>query len=224
MFSTPLRSVAPPTFARLQHKPEEMRSALRSIIGLLAAVTFPVCLLLAGAAEPLIRFVYGDTWAPAASALTWLGVLAAFKIMFELAYDYLVVIGASRAIFVLQVITLVALIPALLVGVHLGGISGAAAAQVAVAAAVALPLYVYLFRRAGVPAGKLVGRLSVPVLIAGVVGLIAAGLADTVDSDLIAIMLAGAVTLLALAGLVLRDRGELNRLRGVTAGRAEATA
>src|SRR5206468_3771090 len=52
MFSLPLRNVAPPTFARLQHEPEALRSAFRGLIGLLAAITFPVCLLLAGAAEP----------------------------------------------------------------------------------------------------------------------------------------------------------------------------
>jgi O-antigen/teichoic acid export membrane protein len=216
MFSMPLRSVAPPTFARLQHEPEAMRSAFRGLIGLLAAVTFPICLLLAGAAEPLVRFVYGPTWAPAASALTWLAVLAAFKIVFELAYDYLVVIGASRAILGLQLVTLVALVPALVLGVHIAGISGAAAAQVAVAAAVALPLYAVLFHRAGVPTRKLVARLSIPVLIACCVGLAAAGLADTVRSDVVAIGLAGVVAMVALAGLVFRDRGELSRLRGVT--------
>ena len=213
MFSLPLRNVAPPTFARLQHEPEAMRSAFRGLVGLLAAVTFPICLLLAGAAEPLIRFVYGDAWAPAASALTWLAVLAAFKILFELAYDYLVVIGASRAILALQVVTLVVLVPALIVGVQLSGISGAAAAQVVVAALVALPLYMILFSRAGVPVRKLLDRLWLPVLIAGGVGASAIALGDTVRSDVIAVMLAGLVALAALAGLVFKDRGELSRLR-----------
>ena len=50
VFSQPLRNVAPATFSRLQHEPEAMRSAFRGLIGLLAAVAFPVCLLLSGAA------------------------------------------------------------------------------------------------------------------------------------------------------------------------------
>ena len=139
VFSQPLRNVAPATFSRLQHEPDAMRSALRGIVGLLAAVTFPVCLLLAGAAGPIIGFVYGSVWAPAAGVLAWLGVLAAFKILYELAYDYLVVIGASRAILALQIVTLASLIPALIAGVLASGIAGAAAAQVVVAAGVMLP-------------------------------------------------------------------------------------
>jgi O-antigen/teichoic acid export membrane protein len=216
IFSQPLRGVAPPAFARLQHKPDEMRSAFRGILGLVAAITFPVCLLLSGAAEPLIRFVYGDAWAPAASALLWLGVLAAFRILFELAYDYLVVVGISRAIFGLQVITLAVLVPALILGAHAYGIAGAAAAQVVVSVGVAFPLYLVLFHRAGVPAAKVLARLGVPVLIAAAVGVAAMALADAVSSDIVAVFLAGVVALAALSGLVYRDRGEVNRLRTST--------
>jgi O-antigen/teichoic acid export membrane protein len=214
VFSQPLRNVAPPTFARLQHEPEAMRRAFRSIVGLLAAVTFPVCLLLAGAAEPIIGFVYGAEWAPAASVLTWLGILAAFKILYELAYDYLVVIGASRAILALQAVTLVTLVPAVVVGIELSGIAGAAAAQVAVAGVVMLPLYAILFHRAGLHPGKLLGRLWLPVLIGGGVGLCALAVSSALPSNLAALALAGVVTLLALAILVHRDRAELRRLRG----------
>jgi PST family polysaccharide transporter len=214
MFSLPLRNVAPPTFARLQHEPEAMRRTLRSIVGLLAAVTFPICLLLAGAAEPLIRFVYGAAWTPAASALVWLGILAAFRILFELAYDYLVVVGVSRSILALQLVTLAALVPALIVGADTFGISGAAAAQVVVAGGVALPLYLLLFHRAGVPVRNVLGRLWLPVLIAGGVGLSAVGLAQALPSDIAAIGLAGVIALVALVALVYRDRGELQRLRG----------
>jgi PST family polysaccharide transporter len=218
VFSQPLRNVAPPTFARLQHDPESMRGAFRSIIGLLVAVTFPVCLLLAGAAGPIIGFVYGGDWAPAASVLTWLGILAAFKILYELAYDYLVVIGASRAILALQLITIVALLPALVVGVDLAGITGAAAAQVAVAAVVMLPLYLALFNRAGLRPGKLLGRVWLPAVIGVAVGLSALAISSALPSDLAALALAGTVTLLALAGLIHRDRVEVSRLRGGTWG------
>lgn len=223
IFSQPLRNVAPATFARLQHEPEAMRSTFRSIVGLLAAVTFPVCLLLAGAAEPLIRFVYGNAWAPASGALVWLGVLAAFRILFELAYDYLVVVGVSRSILSLQFATLAALVPALIVGAHQFGISGVAAAQVVVAACVALPLYLILVRRAGVPAGKLLARLWVPVLIAVGVGLSAFALADTLPSAIGAVLLAGVVAVIALAALIYRDRSQLRLLRGSALASAGAS-
>jgi O-antigen/teichoic acid export membrane protein len=220
MFSQPLRAVAPPTFARLQHQPEAMRSTFRGIVGLLAAITFPVCLLLAGAAEPLVRFVYGPAWAPAASALLWLGVLAAFRILFELAYDYLVVVGVSRSILALQLVTLAVLVPALIVGCRWSGISGAAAAQVAVAAGVALPLYLVLFSRAGMGVRNVLGRLWLPVLGATGVGGSALALSRVAGSDLAAILAAGLVALAALAALVYRDRAELQRLRGSALARS----
>jgi O-antigen/teichoic acid export membrane protein len=223
MFSAPLRNVAPATFARLQHEPEAMRSAFRGLVGLLGAVTFPICLLLAGAAGPIIGFVYGSAWAPAAAVLAWLGVLAAFKILYELAYDYLVVIGASHAILILQAVTFASLIPALIVGVNISGIAGAAAAQVAVAAGVTLPLYVLLFARAGLHPSRLLGRLWLPVLSAATVGLSALGISKLLPSHLAACVLAGVVTILALAALIHRDRAELSRLRGGTWGSPIAT-
>ena len=214
VFSQPLRNVAPATFARLQHRPEAMRSAFRGIIGLLAAVAFPVCLLLSGAAAPIVGTVYGSVWAPAAAVLAWLGVLAAFKILYELAYDYLVVIGASRAILALQAITLLTLVPAVIAGVLVSGITGAAAAQVFVAAGVMLPLYVFLFARAGLHPRRLLARIWLPAVIAASVGLSALGISELLPANLLACILAGIVTAVALAGLIFRDRDELSRLRG----------
>jgi O-antigen/teichoic acid export membrane protein len=224
-FSLPLRNIAPATFARLQHDPEAMRTAFRAVLGLLAAVTLPICLLLAGAAGPLIRFVYGQAWAPAAAALVWLGMFAAFRIAFELAYDYLVVVGVSRSILGLQVLTLAALIPALVEGARHWGIEGVAAAQVVVAVVVVVPIYGMLFRRVGLPARKLVERLWVPLLSGAGVGASAFGLGEALrSSNLGACALAGLIALLVLAGLLYRDRTELSRLRGAALASAATPA
>ena len=214
VFSQPLRNVAPATFSRLQHQPEAMRSAFRGLVGLLAAVVLPVCLLLSGAAGPIIGTVYGHRWAPAAGVLVWLGILAAFKILYELAYDYLVVIGASRAILGLQAVTLASLIPALIAGTAAAGINGAAASQVVIAAGVMLPLYVFLFARAGLHPRRLLARVWMPVVIGAGVGLSALAVGRVLHSDLAACAVDGLVAATALAGLILRDRRELKQLRG----------
>ena len=96
----------------------------------------------------------------------------------------------------------------------IAGITGAAAAQVAVAAGVMLPLYVFLFARAGLHPRRLLGRIWLPAVIAATVGLSALGISELLPSNLPACILAGAVTLVALAGLIFRDRDELSRLRG----------
>lgn len=217
IFSLPLRNVAPPTFARLQHEPDTMRAAFRSLVGLLARVTFPICLVIAGASHPIIAFVYGPQWAPAASALRWLAVLAAFKILFELTYDYLVVLGASGSILVLQVTTLVALIPTLIVGASVWGIQGLAAAQVLVAAVVILPLYLVRFRRVGLSTARLARRLAPPALASIAVAVLAAGLDRTVHSSVLVLVLSGAATLAVVAALLRVDRGEVQALRAAIA-------
>ena len=81
-------------------------------------------------------------------------------------------------------------------------------------AAVVLPLYALLFARAGLRPRRLLGRLWLPVVIACAAGFRRLESA-TCDSDLPA-CISMAVTLIALGGLVHRDRTELRRLRGGT--------
>ncbi len=150
IFSQPLRSVAPAAFARLQDEPARMNSVFLSVFGVLFAVAIPACTLLAAAAVPVVRVVYGEQWLPSATVLTWLAVTAITRIFFELSYDYLVVRGATRNILVVQVVWLIALPPVLLAGVHFFGLVGAAAGQVLVSVLVVVPAYCLLLRRAGV--------------------------------------------------------------------------
>ena len=66
-FSTPMRSVAPAAFARLQHDRPRMNRAFLMSSSLLAAIALPACVLLAAAPHPFIRALYGTKWEAAAS-------------------------------------------------------------------------------------------------------------------------------------------------------------
>jgi hypothetical protein len=103
VFSQPLRSVAPALFSRLQHEPLRMREDFLRVLRLLAVVALPLCAVLAVSAPELVQLVYGEAWAPAAEVLRLLAVLAALRILSELAYDFLVVLGRSQAILLSQV-------------------------------------------------------------------------------------------------------------------------
>lgn len=221
MFSQPVRSVAPAAFARLQHDPAAMRRTFLSTVRLLAGVTLPVCLLLSGAAQPLVRFVYGASWAPASAALLWLGILGGFRILFELVYDYFVVLTRSRAVFTVQLVWLVALVPSLILGAHLNGISGAGAAQVLVATFVVLPLYTWELHRAGIAATDLALRVGPPVFIAAVVGLAALEIHRMISFDLLALAIAGTLALAAVGLTLYWMRGVLRGLK--TVGEPDAT-
>lgn len=213
LFSTPLRGVAPAAFARVQHDPAGRADALLSVLGVLAAVTVPVCFLLAGAAPALVSFVYGEQWLPAAAALAWLGLLSIFRILFELVYDYIVVLGFSRTILGVNVWWLAALVPAVIAGTAVAGIAGAALAQVVVAALVVLPIYLWRLHKAGVDARAVLRRTVLP--LAG--GLVAGGaafvLTRVIPLPLAGLAASGLLTLGVIALLLLRDRAALGRLR-----------
>jgi len=218
MFSQPLRSVAPAAFARLQHSPEAMRTAYLAFLRVVSAVAVPVCFMIAGAAEPVIRFVYGERWAPAAQALSWLALLAALRIVFELAYDYLVVAKRSGSLLMVQVTWLVALLPALVVGALLGGISGVGAAQVMVAVVVVTPIYLWRLRRSGVRPRAVAAQVWVPLVVGLAVFVASSAFSLIVPSRFLAAALSGVVALAAIGLLLYRDRATVVSLRRIGEG------
>ncbi|MBA8792704.1 PST family polysaccharide transporter [Friedmanniella endophytica] len=218
IFSQPLRSVAPAAFARLQDDRPRMASTFRAVLGVLSAVTFPVCLVLVGAAGPVVGFVYGSRWLPAAEALVALGALAVCRILFELSYDFLVVLGRTSSILAVQGLWLVVLVPALVLGARLGGISGVAVAQLLVAAWIVLPCYGALLHRNGVRVGAVVRVLVLPVAVGLAVAGLAWMIAGAVPGRLLACLLAGLGALAGVAILLVLRRDTLatyRRMRSV---------
>jgi O-antigen/teichoic acid export membrane protein len=221
MFSLPVRNVAPAAFARLQHDDQAMRTAFLSAAALLCAVALPVCLVIGGAATPLVRFAYGAHWLPASRVLLWLSLLAALTIFFQLAYDYFVVLARSRVVFTVQFGWLLALVPALIAGARLDGIVGVGVAEAAVAGGVILPWYLYELRGAGIRRRVLASRLRLPLAGAVVAGLAAAGAARMFPNDLAALAVSAVAGLAVVGLLVFRMRAALTRLRQ---GRRETPA
>jgi PST family polysaccharide transporter len=213
MFSLPVRSVAPAVFSRLQHDRKAMNTGFVSAAGLLGAGTLPICLLMSGAAVPLLGFVYGAAWVPAAPALIWLAMLGALRILFELVYDFFVVLARARVVFTIQLVWLVALVPALIAGAQADGIAGAGLAEVAVAACVVLPWYLSELRKVGIRRRALAARLWLPLVAAAAVGGAAAVAARVIRVDLAALAVGGALALIAIGLLGYRMRSALAALR-----------
>ncbi len=191
-FSLPVRSVAPAVFSRLQHDPAAMRSGFLSAAALLGAATLPICLLISGSAVPLLWLVYGKQWVPAAPALAWLVAFSALRIMYELIYDFFVVLARSRVVFTVQLLWLLGLVPALIAGARIDGIAGAGLAEVAVAACVVLPCYLTELGKVGIRRRDLAARLWLPVVVAAAVGCAAAIAARAIPAHLAALAVGGA--------------------------------
>jgi len=198
MFSLPVRNVAPAVFSRLQQDRPAMRAGFLSVAGLLGSVALPVCLVMGGAAVPLLGFVYGAAWVPAARALVWLAVLGALRILYELVYDFFVVLARARVVFTVQIAWLGALVPALVAGAWADGISGAGIAEVAVAGCVVLPWYLYELSRVGIRRRSLAARLWLPLVAAAGAGAAAAVAARVIRVDLEAISVSSGFGLCAI--------------------------
>ena len=215
MLSQPIRAVAPAAFARIQHDPARMNVNFGAAFRIVLAVALPLCAVLAGAAVPVITFVYGEAWAPAALALQWLALQAALRIVFELAYDFLAVRRKSGVLMVIQGIWLVALVPALLLGAQFGGIAGAALAQFVVAAVVMVACYGWALSRAGVKVVGLLRTAVLPLLAGALAWALSVLFARVIPIDFWAAAAAG-ITAAAFAGIVvLLSRSSLSTLRHV---------
>jgi PST family polysaccharide transporter len=212
MLSQPIRAVAPAAFSRMQHDPPRMGDGFRAAFRLVLAVALPGCAFIAGAALPIVTFVYGEEWAPAALALQWLALQAVVRIVFELAYDFLAVLRRSATLMTIQIVWLVLLLPALLLGAQ-GGVAGVAIAQFAVAALVLVTGYAWALRRSGVDVGALARSTVLPLGAGVVAGAGSAAVSIAVSSPLPALLIAGTGTLVVVLVTVLLSRHALAVLR-----------
>jgi PST family polysaccharide transporter len=176
-----------------------------------------VCVAISAAAPEIVSFVYGDKWLPAADILRWLAILAAFRIFFELVYDYLVVVQRSTAILVIQVAWLFALVPGIVFAVHEWGSVGVAATLVVVSAVVSVPMYLVELRRAGVSPKPLAGALAAPLVASGTLIGFAVLVSASVASVLLVLLLIGVAALATVAVLLIQSRRELAVFRVRTA-------
>jgi O-antigen/teichoic acid export membrane protein len=217
IFSQPVRTVGLAVFARLQHDSAAMRTTFMSVAGLLCAVALPVCLLISGAAAPLVGFAYGTRWLPASQPLVWLALLSAVQVVFLLAYDFFAAAARSRFLLKTQLVWVAALVPALVVGTRVDGIYGASVAEAAVAASCVLPWYLVELSKAGIQLRALSKHLWLPVAGASGAGLLAWGAARVAPNDFTALAVSGTATA-AISGLILyRMRAVVALLRSVSA-------
>jgi O-antigen/teichoic acid export membrane protein len=151
-------------FSRVADAGEPLAQPFNRALSVLMAVTVPLCVLLATFARPLIHAVYGDRWLPAAGALSLLSVLGLMRAAFVLINSCIAAAGKRSALMGVQGLWLAVLIPVLLVGARLRGITGVSAGHVLVAAGVVGPAYLWTLSRAGIPVLSVARACVRPVL------------------------------------------------------------
>jgi PST family polysaccharide transporter len=213
IFSQPLRAVAPAAFSALKSDPDRMSRNFARVLILLSCVAVPVCLLISGAAEPIVKFAYGAAWEPAAFTLTWMAAFAVLRIWFELAYDYLVVLGRSGVVLAIQSCSFAVTLPLMMFAVQDNGQSGVAAAQFLVGLVVIAPLYLFSLRRVEVHTAPVLKAVLLPAITGIIVWLAARVIAEAINSAFLAAVCAGCIATIVIAALGGWQRDNVRMLR-----------
>jgi O-antigen/teichoic acid export membrane protein len=203
-------------FARLVGDRRALGDGLNRSLALLASGVLPGCLAIALLAGPVVRVVYGDRWAAAAAAVPLLVVFGGVRTLEALIENFLAGVGRSLAVLWISAAWLVGLLPAIILGAHLGGIRGVGAAHAVVAAVIVFPLALLMTRPSGVDLRPFVGQL----LRLGSAGLAAAAavllVSSAVGGDVPRLLGGGAAALVAYTAVwaAWPDLRGLLRVRG----------
>jgi PST family polysaccharide transporter len=216
-----VRAVALPGFARVGD-PDRRAATFNSAAALSWTLALLAGILLSSLATTLVPFLYGEKWTRAAQALVGLAIFGALRIVTDMMSTFLIAVGASRQVLIGQVIWIIALVPAMIAGVTIGGLSGAGWAHVAVGGAVILPLFAFIVRAHRVRMATLVRHLAIPLVGAGPAAAAGVLVADRVPGLFLGLAAGGAAaTMVYLAPLV---KWLPRRLRELKASGAQAAA
>lgn len=158
-----LRSVALPAFAQLDGG-RRRGAALVRATGPVVAVAGLLAMLLATLAAPLVDVLFGSRWAGASAALAGLAVFGGIRVVFDMVATFLIAMGTTTGVLVVQVVWLASMVPAMVWAVERHGLYGAGWAHVGVALAVVLPAYLVCLHRVQVDTRAFVVAWVRPVL------------------------------------------------------------
>jgi PST family polysaccharide transporter len=157
---------------------------------------------------PIVSLVYPVDYRGASAALAVLALLGAARVFLDFGYDLLSGIGRTRSLFLLQVLWIVVLVPALVIGAHVDDIAGVATAHVLVAVGLMIPAFILVVSGRGPSARAVISQVARPTgaaLSAWIVGTV---VIHQTSSDAVAI-LAGGTALVATYVLLAAPFAEL---------------
>lgn len=168
------------------------------------AAAVPAGTMLAVLSVPLISVLYGGRWVPAAQALAALGAFGALRVLMTVIDYYLLACGAAGTVAWLQVLWILALTPAMIVGTHLFGIAGGAWSHMIIGACLMLPVYLVSAGRAGADVRAVVRGLIPPALAAVPCWFAANWAANSFETPVVSLMCGGITGVVVYLGLIHR--------------------
>lgn len=172
---TAARRVTISTFAKVQDDIERLRAGFATAIELMMLLAIPTSLGLAIFSREVVVTLYGERWEAGAVPLRFLALTGLVRLVAMLMRDMITARGHSRAVRNTDALWIIALVPALIVGVRTDGLRGAGIAQLVVVSLVALPIYMWIMHRDGVSLPHYRAGLGRPIV--GALAMTALGLA-----------------------------------------------
>lgn len=209
MLGAAINGVAMPAFSRVGNDRTRLEAALHRSTRAVSLIALPVATLTLALAEPLVLTLYGSTWRSAIPVLEILGAYGALFVFVSLLSNLLVGLGQTGRVFLIQLVWIGVLIPAMVLGVRVDGVEGVAWAHVIVVAVVVLPLYLWMVGRKTSRVVRLVASAALPPLAAcGLAFAAAFFVSSSVDVPFQRLLLGGAAggaTYLLFSVSMLRD-------------------
>ena len=223
LVGTAVRYVSIPAFSRLaEGEKAEFAVGVQRSLPLMIGVVAPIATVMVVLSPAMIHVLYGEQWAPAAEALRFLAFVMVARMFTALVFDVQTGLGNTRVTVWLNLAWLVALLPALWLGAHAGGMRGAAVAHAVVAVVVAIPLAGWLLHRSGVDMRPVIRRCARPVFAAVVAGVVMALVARPLDTPFVQLVVAGGLGTVVYMLIALPAEGwaKARRLDDVLSGGA----
>lgn len=187
-----------PAYSKLQSDPSAVRRAYCRVLAVVMLFVLPASVGLFVLAEPLIQVIFGDKWLPAAiplQVLTLFGLLRALTSFSGFLFEG---IGKPKAAFLLGLIRLLVIAPAIVPMIKFYGLLGAALTVTVGIAAQWLAGLVFLRKFAGITVAQLMGSIWQPLWTTVLMGFAACTLTLAVDAR----SLAGLATVVVASAIL----------------------
>jgi PST family polysaccharide transporter len=143
-----LTGVSTTSYSRVKGDTARLMDAMADGVHAVMLIAAPMCMLVLVLARPVILTLYGWRWAAAVPVLRILCVYGLIAILGMLFASMLTALGKPKSVLAIQLVWLFALFPAMAIGVHEGGIVGAAVAHIVIICPIVLPCYLVAIKRA----------------------------------------------------------------------------
>ena len=130
--TAPISRVVMPSYAKVKHDADQLKDAYLRVLGVTAALAFPITAGVACIADSVVHLALGGKWLAAIPIIQWLVISAGVRAIYGGAGSLMVILGHMRELALLHWMEVLCLVIAAVSGATMLGLEGVAMAKVAV--------------------------------------------------------------------------------------------